>query len=108
MELKSIGVMSCGKLMGAMYAMLGLIAGAIMALVSLAGAAAQPQMQNGADPMMMFGAGIGALIFLPVLYGVMGFIGGITGSLLYNIIAGYVGGIELNFQQHQEASTSTY
>jgi len=102
MELKSIGVMSCGKLLGAIYAMFGLIVGAIMALVSLAGVAAQPQMQNEANPMMMFGAGIGALIFLPVLYGIVGFIGGITGSLIYNLVAGYVGGIELNFQQDQE------
>ena len=40
--------------------------------------------------------GVGAVVALPILYGVMGLIGGAIGALLYNAFAGMVGGVELN------------
>jgi len=35
---------------------------------------------------------------MPVLYGVMGFIVGAVGALIYNLIAGWIGGIELRLE----------
>ena len=42
-------------------------------------------------------AGIGALlaIFLPVLYAIAGFIGGIIAAFVYNLVATWTGGIEI-------------
>jgi hypothetical protein len=42
--------------------------------------------------------GVGAIIFLPLFYGVLGLIGGALGAALYNLFAGLFGGIELETQ----------
>jgi hypothetical protein len=42
---------------------------------------------------MMFG--VGAIVFLPLFYGVLGLIAGAIGAALYNLFAGIFGGIEL-------------
>ena len=50
---------------------------------------------------MWFGAvsGVAVLIFMPVFGAIMGFITGAIHAFLYNIFAGWVGGINLEFQQ---------
>jgi hypothetical protein len=98
MVLKSIGVLSCGKLMGTMYACLGLIFGAFMSLISLIGVAAAPGGPGNENAIGAAFVGVGAIIFLPIFYGVMGFIGGIISAAIYNVIAGFIGGIELELQ----------
>lgn len=42
------------------------------------------------------GTGMGAIfvIFLPVLYAVLGFIGGVISAFVYNIVAQWTGGVE--------------
>jgi hypothetical protein len=90
MILKSIGVISCGKMLGALNALLGLLAGSIMSLIAVAGVAADRPIQGGM-------VGDGDIIFLPILYGLIGFIGGIVTAALCNILAGIVGGIEMEF-----------
>ena len=45
----------------------------------------------------MAGMGIAAVIVMPIIYGVLGFIGGIISAAMYNLIAGFVGGIEMEF-----------
>jgi hypothetical protein len=42
--------------------------------------------------------GIAALIFLPIMYGVIGFIAGAIGGAMYNLVAGVVGGIEIEVE----------
>jgi len=48
-----------------------------------------------------FGAvsGVAALIFMPVFGAIMGFIMGAIHAFLHNVFAGWVGGINLEFQQ---------
>jgi hypothetical protein len=41
------------------------------------------------------GFGIVFIIFLPIIYGIAGFIGGIIGALVYNLVAKWTGGIEM-------------
>jgi hypothetical protein len=48
---------------------------------------------GGAAFAAMFG--VGAIIILPLFYGVIGLIGGAIGAALYNLFAGLFGGIEL-------------
>jgi hypothetical protein len=96
MTINKLGVMSVGKVMGAVYGLMGLIFGAIVALVSLAGAS----IGTVEDASPMFGAlfGVGAVIFLPLLYGCFGFIGGLLTAAIYNLVAGWCGGVEIETQ----------
>jgi hypothetical protein len=101
MVISKVGVLSCGKVMGALYALIGLIVGACLALFSLIGAgfAAGAGGDDGAAA-GMFGAmfGVGAVIMLPLFYGFAGFIGGLITAAIYNLVSGAVGGLELDVQ----------
>lgn len=103
MRLKRIGVLSCGKVSGVLYGGLGLIFGAILSLIAFMGVAFGSGSSFGA-----FGAfmGIGAIIFLPLFYGLIGFIGGIITAWLYNIVAGLTGGLEVEFDTEMNSPTS--
>ena len=50
-----------------------------------------PKQGNGAG---IFAGSIVFVIFIPILYGVMGFIGGIISAAVYNLIAAWTGGLE--------------
>jgi hypothetical protein len=100
MVLQRIGVLSCGKIMGILYAGMGLIVGAFFAIISLAGIAI-PQQNAAGNPMaFMLIGGVAALIFMPIMYGIMGFIGGIIMAALYNLVASLAGGLELEFRSN--------
>ena len=92
MVLNKIGVLSCGKMSGALYAVFGLIAGFFVAVGSMLGAAFG---EGGIGGAML---GVGAIVLLPIVYGIIGFIGGIIVAFFYNILAGFVGGIELDLE----------
>ena len=80
--------------MGVLYAIIGLIIGGVVSLLAILGVAA-----GGGDAAMggLVG-GVGALIILPVFYGVLGFIGGLIGAALYNVVAGIVGGVNVDLE----------
>jgi hypothetical protein len=90
-KIRRVGPLSVGTTLAAIYAAMGLlllpfllIAGVLGALADEAGEAA--------------GAGIVVValaIFLPIIYGVFGFISGLIVGALYNLIAGWTGGIEV-------------
>ena len=87
-----IGPMSLAKISAALYALIGLVVGAVVSAVSMIGGAL-----GGSDTGMIglvFGAA--AVILLPLLYGCMGFVGSLIGASLFNLAAGWVGGIELD------------
>lgn len=42
-----------------------------------------------------FGFGIAAVIIAPILYFIVGFIGGLIAASLYNLVAGWTGGVEI-------------
>ncbi len=91
MVVKSVGVLSVGKVMGCVYALFGLIGGGLFTLLSLAGLAIGGP--DAGPAALLFG--VGAIVILPVFYGVMGFIGGIIAAAFYNLVASIAGGIEI-------------
>lgn len=95
MTLKSVGVWSCGKIAAAVYGAMGLLIGAIFAVISLFGAAIGSAASGSGEA--WFGAlfGVGAVIFMPLCYAFFGFIGAIIGAVIYNLAAQFVGGVEL-------------
>lgn len=95
-SIRRLGVFSVGKVMGLTYALLGLIFGAIFALISVLGGAfgaALGEDAGGAFAGALFG--VGSVIILPILYGLIGFIGGLLTAAIYNFVAGFTGGVEL-------------
>lgn len=94
--LKRVGVVSLAKIMGCLYALIGLIVGAVFSLFSLVGVVAA---DTGGDRVaaMLFGAG--AVIIFPLMYGILGFISGLLIAALYNVCASAVGGLEIELDQ---------
>lgn len=92
MTIQRVHPMSFAKVSAFVYAFMGLIIGAFCALFALAG--------TGVGKGMPFGAffGVGAIIILPILYGVIGFIGSLIGAAIYNFAANVVGGIVFDAQ----------
>jgi len=93
MVIKSFRPLSVGKVAGILYAAIGLFVGLIVALATTIG---------GLAGRSEFGAltgglvGIGAIVVLPFFYGFLGFIVAIIAAWLYNLAAGFVGGIEID------------
>ena len=100
---KSVGVLSVAKIMGLIYGCLGLIFAPAFLLIGLLGSFAGQQKTPFAG---IFG--IVFAILMPVLYGLMGFICGAIGALLYNLFAKLVGGFELELDLQPAASLAPY
>jgi len=94
MVIRKISPVSAGKILGALYAVLGLVVGAIFLVASVVGVAAAGG-QNVVGGLMTGGLSI---LFLPLLYGGMGFLGGVVGAFLYNVGASMVGGVEFEIE----------
>jgi hypothetical protein len=93
MVIKHVGVMSVGKLYGVMCAALGLLAGVLFAAIGSLGAGIASA--SGSSALPFAGIGVAAVIVIPLVYGIFGFIGGLISAVLYNLFAGIVGGIEV-------------
>ena len=89
-RIKKIAALQAGKMLGALYACMGLIFLPFFAIASVAGAfAPQSQQAQGAPaPALITGIMIAFGIFMPVIYGIMGFVGGIICAAIYNLFAG--------------------
>ena len=94
-RVKNIGAVSLATTMSVLYAALGLIVGAILALVALA----MPSSGLGGSA-GMFGmmGGVASIIVLPLVYGVLGFVLGLISAAIYNVVARMTGGIELTLE----------
>ena len=104
MELKNIDPISVAKIMGVMYAAMGLIFGGLFAVISLAGLPFAHG-RGSAFPGAIFG--VAAIIFLPLMYGGIGFVvGGVT-AWLYNLFADLIGGVQVTLQPSTSTSSSS-
>ncbi len=97
MVLMRVGPLSAAKLSGGLYLMLGLVIGIIVALVSVVGSAIVPRSEL-AVPFAGALFGVGAVVIFPLLYGAIGFLGGLLMAALYNLAARFAGGVELDLR----------
>jgi len=100
-QIKRMGVFSCAKIYSITLAAMGLIVGVIYGLIFMVVGGAM--MAGGGRDAGTAGAsslviGLVMMIAIPVMYGIIGFIGGIIGALVYNVAAGIVGGLELELE----------
>jgi hypothetical protein len=92
--IRRFDLISVMKIAAICYALLGLIEGAIFALVFSIVPLAGPESPNFPKFFGVF-FGFGALILFPILFAVMGAIGGALGAVVYNLSARFVGGIQV-------------
>ena len=100
MQLKRIGVLSFAKTYAVVTAGIMLIIGVpLFLLMTLFGAAMATQSRGGLGG---FGFGlIGSLfflVFMVVVYAIVGFIIGALMAVIYNVAAGFAGGVEMELE----------
>jgi hypothetical protein len=107
LKLKRIAPLQAGKMLAAFYGLLSLIMVPFMlTFMALGSFAARSHGGAGAPALpLMFGMGIGFMVMLPLLYAFLGFIFGILGAFLYNLLAKWIGGFALEFEQEAPLST---
>jgi hypothetical protein len=107
LKLRRIAPLQAGKLLAAFYGLLSLIF-VPFALFFMAMGSFAARHQGGSTPPLplMFGMGIGLLIMLPVFYAGMGFIFGVLSAWIYNVLAGWMGGFELEFETKEPPGIS--
>jgi hypothetical protein len=90
--IKRIGPGSAFKVGLVVYGILGLVAGVFCSLIALAGA---PFARQAHFPMGPAWLGLFAVIICPIVYGIVGAIATLVSVLIYNLAAGWVGGLEV-------------
>jgi transmembrane protein DUF3566 len=97
--LKRIGPGSAFKVGAVTYAILGLFIGACFAFISMIAGSLGSLAGSQAGPAARafgLGMGLGAIVVVPVMYGIIGGIGGAIGAFIYNLVAGWIGGLEVD------------
>ena len=106
MTIRRFGVLSVAKMYGLLMFLFGLIFGVIYGLMLIIFGAAISAMGPGreaaAGGISTVVMGIGVMIGLPLFYGVLGFIMGAIGALIYNGVAGIMGGIKFELEGVQD------
>ncbi len=95
MVVKRVGVWSLGRVLGIIYAGFGLLVGLFFSLFSMVGMGMG--MMAGRSGMALFPMffGAGAIVLLPIVYGILGLIGGGLAAIFYNVAAAIGGGLEI-------------
>lgn len=90
---KRVDVLSVAKVYTVIMAVVGLI---LSVLITLLGTAAG-LIAGSLGPYA--GLGVLSIVFLPITFALYGFIFGALGSILYNLVAGKIGGIKVEFDE---------
>jgi hypothetical protein len=89
---KSFGVVSIGKF----CAVIGLVWGLLMGLMVAIGLGGMGSVMGSQG--LGIEAGIVGLVVMIIIGGVGGFISGTIGAIIYNIVLGAIGGIEIDLE----------
>jgi hypothetical protein len=98
MVIRKVGIGSVVKVSGVLYGLLGLVIGLCVALFAVVGLGAAAASNEDVPGWMGSLFGIGAIVIFPIMYGVMGVIGGVLMAALYNLVASITGGLEIEVQ----------
>jgi hypothetical protein len=92
-EIKKVDPFSLAKVLGFLYALLGVIIGLMFAAWGSV-MSNLPMAESDETTKMILGFfGIGSIIFFPIFYGIIGLISGIITAALYNLVARWIGGV---------------
>ena len=95
---RRVGPGSAFKIGLVLYGVLGLFLGIIFAFISMVGGALSSMASAEDSPfgVFKFAFGIGAIVFFPLFYGIIGGVFAALGAAIYNLVAGRVGGLEVD------------
>ncbi len=99
MRIKRIRIFSAAKIVGFLYALIGLLTGGLLNIVlpTLIQSSAEIPPELFGQPTIQLLA-IGGIVILPILYWIIGAIVGILFALIYNLSAGWFGGLEIEYE----------
>jgi len=92
-RLKSIGVLSAAKITALLYGAMSLL---VIPMFLLIGAVASMVPHQPNQPSAAFF--VGFAIVAPFVYAAMGFVMGALMAFVYNLVAGWIGGLEMQFE----------
>jgi len=103
MTIRRFNVFSVAKIQGFLGFVIGLLIGVVYGFFFMIFGAAISSLAPQGDSQTMGGVGaivIGLLIMIavPIFYGILAFIGGAIGALVYNVAAGVVGGVKFELE----------
>ena len=93
MLIRKIDPVSAGKVIGVIYAIIGLIMGIIVSISTIF--IRTTMWSSFFYNRMMPSAGIFAFILYPILYGIFGFISAAIFAIIYNIVVTWVGPLDI-------------
>ncbi len=100
MELKKISILGLAKILALFGIAYGLVSGI---LLSFAYSKSEVLTAAGQQlPAMITGLGYWTILVMPILNGIVYFIAGIILAFLYNIFAGWIGGIKIEFAEKKK------
>ena len=95
LKIKKIDAFSLAKIMTIIYALLGFAVGLVVTVLTLLNVdIAAMTNSNLSFPLV----GVAAVVILPFLYGILGFLTGILTGFFFNLAAKFVGGLEIETQ----------
>lgn len=97
MVIKGVGITSVARIAAAIYGVFGLIVGIGFTLATLLGSGVSDEISKSATWLGPF-FGLGAVLALPVLYAVMGYLGGLIGAWVFNNACQSMGGLEVTVE----------
>ena len=97
MIIKRIGPVSCARIFGTLYAIIGFFIGALFSLLALIGSSAS-QTTTANRGVVTAAVGVASVILFPLIYGAFGFVSTLVIAWLYNLLAAFVGGIQIDVQ----------
>ncbi len=105
LRIRKLGILSVAKLYSIMALIMSLLISVPYGLIIMVFGAAM----LGTGEKAGFAAGGGSIVIgllvmigLPIFYGAVAFVGGAIGALVYNLLAGMVGGIEIEVENVQQ------
>jgi hypothetical protein len=101
MVIKRIAPLSAAKIAGLIYALIGLPFALLVWVISLvglsySGLSVSPFLPFA--PGYVVAGGAAAVVILPLVYGAFCFVMTLLGAWLYNLVAGFVGGVGIEVQ----------
>lgn len=96
-KIKRFGILSVAKIQSAVMGVMGLIIGLVYSVVLVVMGIIALVSGNKAG-IVMFVLAVAVVILAPLLYAVLGFVFGALSAWAYNLVAGRIGGIELELE----------
>lgn len=96
-RIKRIAPLKLGAMLGVIYAAISIVFVPFL-LLAFIGAGTAAHASDAPQVPFMFGMGAAFVVALPILYGIMGFIGGVVMAFIYNLAAKWIGGVEVEVE----------